>query len=177
VNSPQLRSYQEHAIAGVEAAFAAGFRAPLIPLPTGGGKTVVAGEIIKREAERGTRVLFLAPRRELVHQASRKLADVGLNHGIILAGDSRHNIYSRIQVGSVDTVRARSAKLTTLDPDLIVIDECHLYVTDVRKKLLDRWPNARRLGLSATPCRKDGRGLNVLFDKLIDVASVAALTA
>jgi DNA repair protein RadD len=174
--APSLRAYQQHAIAGVEAAFAAGFRSPLIPLPTGGGKTVIAGEIIKREAERGNRVLFLAPRRELVHQASRKLADVGLNHGIILAGDPRHNIYSQIQVGSVDTVRARSKKLTTLDPHLIVIDEAHLYVTDIRKKLLDQWPSARRIGLSATPCRKDGRGLNVLFDKLVDVASVADLT-
>jgi superfamily II DNA or RNA helicase len=121
--------------------------------------------------------LFLAPRRELVQQASRKLSDVGVGHGIILAGDPRHNLYSRIQVGSIDTIRARAHKLQMLAPDLVFVDECHLYVTEIRKRLLDQWPNARRIGLTATPCRKDGRGLELLFDDIITVASTAELTA
>ena len=178
MNAPMLRPYQLDAISRVDAAFESGKRSPLLVAPTGAGKTVIGGEIIRRAADEGKHVLFLAPRRELVQQASRKIADVGLAHGIILAGDNRHNIYSPIQVGSVDTLRARAQakRLVNLSPDLIIIDECHLYVTEIRRKLLDTWPNARRIGLTATPCRKDGRGLNLLFDDMVQVATVAELT-
>jgi DNA repair protein RadD len=173
--APTLRPYQTAAIASLEAAFAAGKRAPILGAPTGSGKTVIAGAIIQRAAAEGQSVLFLAPRRELVHQASRKLDDVGVPHGIILAGDDRHNIYSRVQIGSIDTLRSRANRLQ-LNPDLVIADECHVYVTAIRKRLLEQWPNARRIGLTATPARKDGRGLNNLFDDLIEVASVAELT-
>jgi len=173
--APTLRPYQAAAIARLATSFAAGRQAPILTLPTGSGKTVIAGAIIRKAADEGQNVLFIAPRRELVDQASRKLNDVGVRHGIVLAGDKRHDLYARVQVGSIDTLRSRAHRLQ-LNPDLIFCDEAHLYVTTIRKKLLDQWPNARRIGLTATPARKDGRGLNNLFDDLIEVASVGALT-
>ena len=175
MSAPTLRPYQVNALAQIDAAIAKGCKAPLVVAPTGSGKTIIAGALIRREAEAGKRVLFLAPRRELIQQASRKLDDVGVAHGIILAGDKRANLYSSVQVASVDTLRVRQHKLQMLEPHLVVVDEAHLYCTEIRQKLLGQW-NVPRIGLTATPARKDGRGLRLLFDSLIQVATVAELT-
>jgi DNA repair protein RadD len=176
-SAPTLRDYQLAAIDRLDAEFAAQRRRVLLQSPTGSGKTVIAGEIIRRKAEAGRRVLFLAPRRELVQQASRKLADVGIDHGIILAGDRRHDLYKPVQVASIDTLRARNHKLKFLDPHLVIIDEAHLYVTAIRHGLLEQYATALRVGLTATPCRKDGRGLQLQYEAIINVATTAELTA
>jgi len=176
VSIPTLRPYQDSAIANFDKCVLEGRRKILIVAPTGSGKTVIAAKIVQREASAGRAVLFIAPRRELVHQASAKLQAVGVAHAYILAGDNRHNAYARVQIASIDTLRARSHKLQLLNPQVILIDEAHLYVTKIRTELLATWPTALLVGLTATPSRKDGRGLGVLFDELIQVSTVAELT-
>jgi hypothetical protein len=95
-----LRPYQLRALELLEAAIAVGRRAPLLVLPTGAGKTVVACELMRRAVERGERALFLAPRRELVTQASRALAAAGVGHGVILAGaDVQGGLYASASYG------------------------------------------------------------------------------
>jgi DNA repair protein RadD len=126
-------------------------------------------------------VLFLAPRRELITQTSNKLRDTGVNHGVILAGaDHLHDVSAHAQVASLDTLLSRvlrQGKLSELPNfTMVLIDEAHLAVTAKRIELLDRWPNAIRIGLTATPIRKDGRALGVLFDRLIGVATISELT-
>ena len=81
----QLRSYQQRAIDDLRNAYRFGYRAPLLCLPTGGGKTIIFTAIAQASAARGRRVLILVHRRELIHQTSSKLAWVGLEHGIIAA--------------------------------------------------------------------------------------------
>ncbi len=178
---PVLRDYQHDAVSQIEAAWAAGYRAPLLPLPTGGGKTVIAAELIRRRVATGGRVLFLAPRRELVAQAMRKLDDVGVEYGVLLAGaDQRAGLAARVQVASVDTIVSRvlrRSRLTLPPPDLVIVDEAHLSVTLTRQRLLDLWPAARRIGLTATPTRKDGRALGLLWDTILEPATTATLTA
>ena len=175
-----LRPYQQRALELLEAAIAAGRRAPLLVLPTGSGKTVVACELMRRAVERGERALFLAPRRELVTQASRALAASGVGHGVILAGaDAQAGLYASVHVGSIDTLLARMVRrhrLALADPHLVVVNEAHLSITRVRQRLLALWPGALRVGLSATPVRKDGRALGLLYDQLIEPATVAGLT-
>jgi superfamily II DNA or RNA helicase len=58
---------------------------------------------------------------------------------------------------------------------LIVVDEAHLSITKARLGLLGRWPDAIRVGLTATPIRKDGRALGLVYDDLIEVATPAEL--
>ena len=169
-----LRDYQVLAINRVAEAWRRGVRSLLLVSPTGSGKTVIAAEMIRRTVANGRRVLFLAPRRELVDQASRKLSALGVEHGIILAGDRRCNLSALAQVASIDTLKARINRLALLEPALVIVDESHLYVTEARERLLDRWPTARRVGLTATPCRQDGRGLSVLFNELIEVVATPA---
>lgn len=177
-----LRPYQTRAIELVIEAVGNGSRRPLLALPTGAGKTVIAAEIIRRHIERGGQALLLAPRRELITQASDKLTAAGLDHGVVLAGArDRVNLYARVQVASIDTVVSRLRRHGKLPVELqgmtlVIIDEGHLAVTVRRQDLLRQWPRAIHIGLTATPTRKDGRALGVLFDRLVEPVTVAELT-
>src|SRR5262249_28319083 len=62
------------------------------------------------------------------------------------------------------------------DFSLVIVDEAHLSITQARQALLARWPNATRIGLTATPTRKDGRALGLLYDRLVEPATTADLT-
>jgi superfamily II DNA or RNA helicase len=179
-SAPELWPFQETAVAEIEKAYREGKRAPLLGLATGAGKTVVAGEIIRRETVGGHACLFLAPRRELVYQASESLARAGVEHGVLMAGrEDLEDPWAPVTVASIDTVLARvlrRGRRPFVDPELIVVDEAHLSITKRREELLSLWPRARLLGLTATPGRRDGKALGILYDRLIEPVTVAELT-
>jgi len=172
-NSVQLRPYQDRAIDDLRHAYRAGSCAPLLCLPTGGGKTVIFTAIAQATAAKGLNVLILVHRRELLRQASAKLRDVGLQHGTIAAGLPFTS--DQVQVASVQTLVRRLSRIDW-QPSLIIIDEAHHAVAGSWERVLSHWPNAYRLGVSATPCRLDGRGLGNAFDTLVLGPSVADLT-
>ena len=169
-----LRDYQSRAIHDLRTAYRSGARAPLLVAPCGMGKTIVFAAITAGAVERGRRVLILVHRRELIRQASAKLTWAGVEHGVIAAGfePSDHPV----QVASVQTL-ARRLKLQTWQPDLIVVDEAHHAVAGTWSQILDHWPHALRLGVTATPVRRDGRGLGAMFDRLVLGPSMQDLTA
>ena len=168
----QLRSYQQRAIDDLRNAYRFGYRAPLLCLPTGGGKTIIFTAIAQASAARGRRVLILVHRRELLRQASRKLTEIGLDHGLIAAGIPTSR--QPVQVASVQTIARRLAAIDW-QPDLIIIDEAHHATAGQWESTLQHWPTAYRLGVTATPCRLDGRGLRSAFDHLVLGPSVAEL--
>lgn len=175
-----LRPYQERTIESYHRALDKGARAPIIVLPTGGGKTRVAADLIRQETKLGRPSLFLAPRRELVYQASRALSGCGVPHGIVMAGRrDLEDKYASCQVASIDTIHARrrngSLSLTQRFP-LIIVDEAHLSITTKKIQLLESWEDAVVCGLTATPSRKDGRALGLLYDEMIEEATTASLT-
>jgi superfamily II DNA or RNA helicase len=169
-----LRPYQQQAIADLRQAFRSGARAPLLVAPTGMGKTVIFSAITQAAAERGRRVLILVHRRELIRQASAKLTQAGVNHGIIAAGfePSDHPV----QVASVQSL-ARRLERQNWQPDLIVIDEAHHAIAGTWAKVISHWPDSFLLGVTATPVRQDGRGLGAMFDRLVLGPSTADLMA
>ena len=169
-----LRDYQSRAIQDLRTAYRSGARAPLLCLPTGGGKTIVFSAITAGATERGRRVLILVHRRELIRQASAKLTHAGVPHGIIAAGFPASD--QPVQVASVQTLVRRLDSITWA-PDLIVIDEAHHAVAGSWSQVLSHWPQAFRLGVTATPVRRDGRGLGAMFDRLVLGPSVQQLTA
>lgn len=175
----KLRDYQERAIELVNDSSRAGKRAPLVVAPTGCGKTVIASAMMERAVARGHRCLFLAPRRELIYQTSRKLDEFGLPHGLVLAGcDARQDLYAPVQVASIDTLLARVVRKRRIElpePHVVFVDEAHLAITAKRRELLDLFPKAWRVGLTATPTRKDGRALGALFDTIVEPTSITAL--
>ena len=167
-----LRPYQQRAVHDLRLAFRDGARAPLLVAPTGMGKTVIAAEILRGVAERGRSAIFLVHRRELITQSSHKLALAGVEHGTIAAGTQPAD--HSIQVASVQTL-VRRLEQVNATPDLIVIDEAHHATAGSWKRVMDHWPDAHRLGVTATPVRLDGRGLSAAFDRLVLGPSVADL--
>lgn len=167
-----LRPYQERAVDDLRDAFRQGNRAPLLVLPTGGGKTIIFSHIAATAAGRGRQVLILVHRRELITQASRKLAAVGVEHGIIAAGVPASD--HPVQVASVQTL-ARRLRCIEWKPTLIIIDEAHHATAGQWSQVLEHWPDAYRLGVTATPCRLDGRGLRDAFDVMVKGPSMADL--
>ena len=126
----ELRPYQLGAIDRYEKLKFADVKAPLFVAPTGSGKTIIAAEIIRRAEDQ--RTLFMAPRRELIHQTCRKLDDIGVSYGVLLAGDRRTNLYSSVQVASRDTLISRlvrSRKYDLAPFHNIIIDEAHVSVS------------------------------------------------
>jgi superfamily II DNA or RNA helicase len=168
----QLRDYQQQAIDNLRAAYRNGARAPLLVGPTGMGKTVIIAAILQGIAARGRRAMVLVHRRELIAQTADKLRLAGVQHGIIAAGLPTTD--HPIQVASVQTLTRRLGQLVTA-PDLIVIDEAHHATAGSWKRVMDHWPGALRLGVTATPMRLDGRGLSAAFDRLVLGPSVASL--
>jgi len=169
----QLRPYQEAAVADLRRAYAAGRRAPLLVMPTGAGKTQVFTHITAAMAQRNLSVTILVHRRELIAQASRKLTQAGVPHGIIAAGTPA--TFAPIQVASVQTLIRRLED--TPAPDLLIIDEAHHAAAGSWNRILEHWPDALRLGVTATPARLDGRGLRDNFDVIVHGPTVADLTA
>lgn len=167
-----LRDYQQQAISDLRSAFQSGAMAPLLCLPTGGGKTVILATIAAQAAARGRHVLILVHRRELIHQTASKLAWAGLDHGIIAAGHPVTD--ARVQVASVQTLVRRLPRIAWT-PSLVIIDEAHHAAAGSWRQILQHWPDAYRLGVTATPCRLDGRGLSEAFDQLVTGPSVADL--
>lgn len=130
----------------------------LLVASTGVGKTVLAMEMIRGAIAKGRRVLFLCHRRELVRQSSRAFWKSNVPHGLIMAGKAQTaNVLAN--VGVINTVANRMSGLR--EPDLIIIDEAHRSVSPSYLALLEQWPNAHVVGLTATPERTDGRGMDI----------------
>ncbi|HEY1260559.1 MAG TPA: DEAD/DEAH box helicase [Stellaceae bacterium] len=175
----RLRPYQIAVIAKIEAEIAAGRRRVLMVAPTAAGKTVIAAAMVRAAADRGERVLFLDNRRELTAQTSRRFYDVGIDAGIIQAGFAARP-GAAVQIASVATLHARAVRSRSLElppADLVIIDEAHHVRARTYRTILDRYPSAIIIGMTATPCRGDGRGLGNVFDALVESATVAELQA
>lgn len=157
-----LRHYQSRAIDDILAAFEAGHRSVLYTLPTAGGKTVVFAEIARRCAEHGTRVAILVHRDSLLQQASQKVADCGLAYSVIAPG---RNFYGDLVcIASKDTLVRRTSRYNF---DLLIVDEAHRSPAKTYRKIFDAYPEARILGVTATPCRTNGEGLDSVFNVLV----------
>jgi superfamily II DNA or RNA helicase len=165
----QLYDYQERVIAEVEQ-----HKNPLIVSPTGSGKTVMASAIIERNPNNF--VLFFAHRRELVFQPRDTLAKCGVNAGVILAGESMNRM-ARVQVASVQTLHSRCIRGSEDLPhaDLVFVDEAHHVTAKSYRAIIERYPAAKIVGMTATPCRRDGRGLGNVFDALIEAPQIGEL--
>lgn len=170
-----LRPYQSQAVERLREQFRSGKRRLLLTVPTGGGKTIIATEIVKGAVEKGNSALFVCHRRELIYQASDKLSRLGIDHGLILAGEEP-NPYARVQVASIQTLHARKKWLELPEAQVVILDEAHHALSRTWRELVEAYPSAAVIGLTATPVRGDGKGLGHIFESLIHGPSISTLT-
>jgi superfamily II DNA or RNA helicase len=168
----QPRPYQEAGIEAIREKLAAD-RSTLFVCPTGGGKTFVASTYIERHVPEAP-VIWLAHREELVDQGIADLSAVVGEYVAKEKADARA-LGGRLVVASVQTLkgerlddfRARYAR-----PALIVVDEAHHAVAPSYRKILDAFPDAKVLGLTATPDRADERAMGQVFDSVAFVYEI-----
>jgi DNA repair protein RadD len=170
------RPYQERAIAATRHSFATGHKAPCLVMPCGAGKTVVAALIVAAAITRGTRCLFVADRETLIDQTVPKLAAAGVTGVRVIQADRDDGPGdAMVTVASAQTLRMPKW-IDRLPPaDLIIWDECHGVVAATFRDVLQRYPGARLLGLTATPTRGDNKPLEV-FDDLVIGTTIRELT-
>lgn len=180
----QLRPYQSSLVTGINNYWSTHPRGKVLAvLATGGGKTVIFSSIIA--AEQGA-TCAIAHRQELVSQMSLTLAKNGIYHRIVGSnktvkncvkihmdelGKTFYDAGSKHAVASVDTIIRRGEQLANWLPSvrLWVIDEAHHVLKDNKwGKAVQMFPNARGLGVTATPCRADGNGLGSHADGVFD---------
>lgn len=164
----QLYPYQNTAVGNIRKSYKKGKRAPLFVLATGGGKTFIFSYIAKNASDKGKRVLVLVHRVELLRQTSKSLSKLSAPHGLINPNYTPDR-NAMVQVASVQTLVRRLDKI--IPPDLIIIDEAHHASAGSWNKIIEYFPDAKILGVTATPCRGDGKGLGIsaggIFDAMI----------
>lgn len=165
----KLRPYQKEAKEAIFEQWDSGVLKTLLVLPTGCGKTVVFAKVTEECVRKGDRVLILAHRGELLDQAADKLMKTtGLGCALEKAESSCQGSWFRVVVGSVQTLM-REKRLGSFPADYfntIIIDEAHHCISDSYQRVLQHFPEAQVLGVTATPDRGDMRNLGVYFESL-----------
>ena len=152
----QLRPYQSQLIADIKSSIKRGNRAIVAVLGCGGGKSVIQGTIAANATAKGNRVLFLVHRKELCEQITNTFRMCGVN-------------FNLCTVGMVQTISKRLD--LTAKPDIIITDECHHSTAKTYTKIYDAFPDALKLGFTATPCRLNQGGLGDVYQDLITSVS------
>lgn len=165
----ELRPYQEEARKSIFEQWDSGVQKTLLVLPTGCGKTIVFAKVTEDCVRKGDRVLILAHRGELLEQAADKIQkSTGLGCAVEKAEQSCQGSWFRIVVGSVQTLmrEKRLGQFPANYFNTIIIDEAHHCISDSYQRVLDHFPAAHVLGVTATPDRGDMRNLGQYFESL-----------
>ena len=148
-----LRDYQQEMLDRLVKAWKR-HRSVVVQMPTGTGKTHLMAAVIQEcLCHPAEEVLVVAHRRELLEQIRQTLSAFGLSD-------------DRTKVESIQRLSRHLAD-TDYSPALVVIDEAHHALAATYRMLWDKWPKARFLGLTATPCRMNGAAFTDLFDVLL----------
>ena len=172
----QLYDYQLDMLRRIEDAFVT-HQSVMVQMPTGTGKTVLLSEVVKSEERRVKNpcVWIVVHRRELVEQikasltASLNVECEMLNVNEVKPLDSSlFTLHSSLKprIFSIQWLSKHYHELEE-SPSLIIIDEAHHAVAKTYKEVMDAFPEAKKLGLTATPCRLNRRGFTDLFDVLL----------
>ena len=158
----QLYEYQKDMLRQIEDAFVT-HQSVMVQMPTGTGKTVLISEIVKREERRVKNpcVWIVVHRRELVEQIKETL-----ERRLGTSLDAEREKSNVIEVFSIQWLTRHYQELEER-PSLIVIDEAHHAVAKTYEEVMNAYPNAKKLGVTATPCRLTKRGFTDLFEVLL----------
>ena len=169
INAEDYRNYQVDARDAAFAEFRSGSSSTLVVMPTGTGKTVLAGMCVEEARARDRRALFLAHREVLIEQAYKTLCRFGLDCAVEMGPQDARKHASTFGpldavVGSVQTLQDdRLMRWSPNEFGLIIIDECHRSLAPSYTKILNWFEGYDLLGITATPRRGDERNLGARF--------------
>ena len=157
----ELFDYQEDMKSRIEKALCL-HRSVMAQMPTGTGKTYLLTAVIDSfvRANSKAKVWIVAHRRELVSQIDETVRKF---HSYSSATSS---LLSSVKAMSIQWLMKHYDEIEE-EPGLIVIDEAHHALAKTYKEMWERFPKAKFLGLTATPCRLNGKGFTDLFDVLV----------
>ena len=146
----------------------------MFQMPTGTGKTRLFTSIIRdindysKQRKEAVKILIIAHRTELIDQIDKSLDKYNVAHNVIVGGKSK-NYKKPVNVASIQTITNKSnlEKATKLNVQFVIIDEAHHALAKTYKKLWQMYPDARFLGVTATPWRMNHESFTDLFDRLI----------
>ena len=164
----RLYNYQAEMKERIDVAFRS-YRSVMVQMPTGTGKTVLLSEVVKGEEQRVKNpwVWIVVHRRELVEQIRYTLNTMlSCPYSTLDTTSSLLSENSRIKVMSIQWL-SRHYQDMAEKPSLIVIDEAHHAVAKTYAEVMNAYPEARKLGVTATPCRLNKKGFTDLFDVLL----------
>ena len=157
----KLRPYQVEFLHEILSLYSQGVQGVIGDMPTGSGKTVCMARLSQIFVKKTVSVLILVHRDELVRQTSHKLAAMGVSHGIVASKMHNENPRALVQVAMVQTIVRRLSRIKR-EFGLIIVDEAHLGAAKSYVSIIERWSEALRLGMSATPYRMERKGLSVI---------------
>jgi DNA repair protein RadD len=171
----ELRPHQIRAVAAGWGSLRAGNN-PVLQLPTGTGKSLVAAELARMMHQKQSPVWVVTHVQELVRQnANAYYAHTQHRPGVICAGLERSELYEPVTFGTVQSMINPLRGGMLQPPRLIIVDEVHRVPhnrgeASLYKQMFELCPEARRVGLSATPWRTDnglvyGTGAQFWFDE------------
>lgn len=146
----------------------------MLQMPTGTGKTYLFTSIVNdllaayKEAHHDIHILVVAHRMELLDQISATLSRFGIAHGFIQGAREQH-LWKRVQVASIMSLLTEKNYYNTLRQkfDYIIVDEAHHSLADTYIKLFELFPDAKKLGVTATPWRLNHESFLKLYQALI----------
>ena len=163
----KLFDYQEDMKERIEKALRL-HRSVMAQMPTGTGKTYLLTAVIDSFVSNNPmeKVWIVAHRRELVSQIDETARKF---HSYSASNTS--SLLSSVKAMSIQWLMRHYDEIEE-EPGMIVIDEAHHALAKTYKEMWERFPNAKFLGLTATPCRLNGKGFTDLFDVLVQSWSV-----
>ena len=164
----RLYNYQAEMKERIDVAFRS-YRSVMVQMPTGTGKTVLLSEVVKGEEQRVKNpwVWIVVHRRELVEQIRDTLNTMlSCPYSTLDTTSPLLSENSRIKIMSIQWL-SRHYQDMAEKPSLIVIDEAHHAVAKTYAEVMNAYPEARKLGVTATPCRLNKKGFTDLFDVLL----------
>ena len=169
--------YQQKVYEEVMDLIDAGEHSIIVQMPTRSGKSIIALLLIEYfSVMLKESVYFVGHTNILLTQMSDDLITNGIPHGIIAPWAPQ--LQYRVQVISKDTMFNRYKKMKESgwkNPKIIIVDECHISMSKRYKEILDNYPESIIIGLTATPIRLDGKGLDSIYKTMVTGPSIKEL--
>ena len=169
MNALKLRPYQESSIEALRDGFRSNHSRQVLCAPTGSGKSRIMEFMIRAAMEKGSRVMFICERRILVEQFSAHLDRAGIDHGILMAKHWRFRPEKQVQIASAQTLERMEF---TPIVDVIFIDELHAAMRSSVINMMEKRPNQRIIGATATPFHP---AIGKYFSNVVSVTTMQKL--